>query len=168
MLARRVLLDPHAGLGERGSVILLCGGRRFGGFSASTSSEGLCGDSPSRRSRFALLRIAQRGRCNRLTICDTECVSYRYKFAQFLVGPTGHYSLGHEGPQRMEGAMTACFVLTARYRRLQLFHMEHVIGGQSGERSKVNRPIDLPTLNDSVSLRIFICDFARPVAGLFV
>ena len=63
-------------LGERGSI-LLCGGRRFGGLSAWTSSEGLCGDSPSRRSLFALLRIAQRGRCNRLTICDTECVGHK-------------------------------------------------------------------------------------------
>jgi len=63
-------------LGERGSI-LLCGGRRFGGLSAWTSSEGLCGDSPSRRSLFALLRMAQRGRCNRLTICDTECVGHK-------------------------------------------------------------------------------------------
>jgi hypothetical protein len=51
--------------------------RRFGGFTASTSSGGLCGCSPSTRSRFALLRIAQRGRCNRLTISDTECFGHK-------------------------------------------------------------------------------------------
>jgi hypothetical protein len=39
--ARPVLFDPHAGLGERGTMILFRGGRRFGGLLiASTSSEG--------------------------------------------------------------------------------------------------------------------------------
>jgi hypothetical protein len=61
--------------GGFGRTILLCGSGRFG---ASTSKcSGLCGGSPSRHSRFALLRIAQRGRCNRLTICDTECVGHK-------------------------------------------------------------------------------------------
>ena len=77
MLSRAVLPDRHGGLGERGGMILLCGGRRLGGFTVSTFSEGLCGGSPSSRSRIALLRIAQRGRCNRLTICDTECVGHK-------------------------------------------------------------------------------------------
>jgi len=51
--------------------------RRFGRFAASTSSEGLCGLNPSRRSRFALLRIAQRGRCNSSTSSDIECVGHK-------------------------------------------------------------------------------------------
>ena len=56
-------------------MTLLCGGRRLGGYASKYS--GLCGRSPSRHSRFALLRIAQRGRCNRSTICDTECVGHK-------------------------------------------------------------------------------------------
>ena len=73
----RVVVEAQgSALGERGSI-LLCGGRRFGGLSAWTSSERLCGGSPSRRSLFALLRIAQRGRCKRSTICATECVGHK-------------------------------------------------------------------------------------------
>ncbi len=71
------LLDGHAGLGERGSMIWPRRHRRFGGVIASPSSDGLCGLNPSRRSRFALLRIAQRGRCNSSTSCDTECVGHK-------------------------------------------------------------------------------------------
>ena len=76
------VLDVHLGSVHRsgasggfGGTILLCGSRRFGGFTSKCS--GLCGGSPFRHSRLALLRIAQRGRCNRLTICDTECVGHK-------------------------------------------------------------------------------------------
>jgi hypothetical protein len=60
-------------------MILLCGGRRFGGFTSKSSkcSEGLCGGNPSKRNRFALLRISEPWRCNRLAICDTECVGHK-------------------------------------------------------------------------------------------
>jgi hypothetical protein len=52
-------------------------GRRLGRLFASSSSDGLCGRMPSSRNRFALLRIAQRGRCNCSTSCDTECVGHK-------------------------------------------------------------------------------------------
>ena len=50
--------------------------RRFGG-SSSTCWGGLCGSSPSRRSRSALQRIAERWRCNRLAICEAEFVGHK-------------------------------------------------------------------------------------------
>ena len=43
----------------------------------TASSAGWCGRIPARHSRFALLRIAQRGRCNRSTISDTEYFGHK-------------------------------------------------------------------------------------------
>jgi hypothetical protein len=60
--------------GGFGGKILVCGGRRFDEFTSKCS--GLCGGNPSRRSRFALLRIADSWRCYRLAICDTEFVDH--------------------------------------------------------------------------------------------
>jgi len=63
--------------------------RRFCGVAASKSSDELCGLNPSKRSRLALLRIDQRGRCNSSTSSDIECV--------------GHKRLACEAPHRSNG-----------------------------------------------------------------
>jgi hypothetical protein len=79
---------------------LLCGSRRFG---ASTSKcSGLCGGIPSRQSLLALLRIAQRGRCNRLTICDTECVGHKVISSRSSSSVQRDIlGLGYGSPQRL-------------------------------------------------------------------
>jgi hypothetical protein len=95
--------------------------RRFGGFTVSTSSEGLCGCSPSRRSRFALLRIAQRGRCNRSTICDTECVGHK------VVSSRSSSSVQRDIAASVMEAPSATYRacrFASRLWRLRLFHME--------------------------------------------
>ena len=142
-------------------MILLCGRRRFGRFT-STSSEGLCGRNPFRRSRFALLRIDQRGRCNSLAICDIECVGHKVTSSRnsssvqrditaSVMKPPAHGGC-HDRMLRTNGAVSAIAAFP---------HGTNKIGDQSVECSKVNRPADLPTLHDSVSEGIFICDFAQ-------
>jgi hypothetical protein len=49
---------------------------RFGGLTSKCLGR-LGGNSPSRRSRIAFLRIAVRWRCNRLAICFAELVGQR-------------------------------------------------------------------------------------------
>ena len=58
----------------RRHCVISAGGRRIGGFPSEYS--GLCGGSPSRRSRSAFLSIAERRRCNRLAICEAEFVGH--------------------------------------------------------------------------------------------
>jgi hypothetical protein len=68
----------------------------------TSKCSGLCGGSPFRHSRLALLRIAQRGRCNRLTICDTECVGHKVISSRSSSSVQRDISgLGHGGPQRL-------------------------------------------------------------------
>jgi hypothetical protein len=52
------------------------GRSRFGGLTSKCLGR-LGGNSPSWRSRIAFLRIAERGRCNRLAICFAELVGHR-------------------------------------------------------------------------------------------
>ena len=107
-------------LGERGSI-LLCGGRRFGGLSAWTSSEGLCGCSPSRRSLFALLRMAQRGRRNRSPICDTECVGHKVMSSRSSSSVQRDIAASvMEAPSATDRACR----FASRLWRSDLFHME--------------------------------------------
>ena len=51
-------------------------GRRFGGLTSKCLGR-LRGNSPFWRSCSALRHIAERGRCNRLAICDTEFVGHK-------------------------------------------------------------------------------------------
>ena len=76
-------------------------GRRLGRLSTSSSSDGLCGRIPSSRSRFALLRIAQRGRCNRSISCDTECVGHKVVSSRSSSSVQRDIAASfHGGPQR--------------------------------------------------------------------
>jgi hypothetical protein len=100
--------------------------RRFGGFTASTSSEGLCGRIPSRRSRFALLRIAQRGRCIRLTISDTESFGHR------VASSRSSSSVQRDIAASVMEAPSATYRerrFESRLSQLQLFHMEPFAAG---------------------------------------
>ena len=63
--------------GGFGGTIWLFGARRFGRSTFTSKCSGLCGGSPFRRSRFALLRTSACERCNRLTISGTECVDHK-------------------------------------------------------------------------------------------
>ena len=54
----------------------MCRGRRFGGLTSKCLGR-LRGNSPFWRSCSALRHIAERGRCNRLAICDAEFVGHK-------------------------------------------------------------------------------------------
>lgn len=80
MIARKPHTEPRGryAIGDGRSVRSrrgFCVCRRFGRLTSKCS--GSCGRNPFRRSRFALLRIAQRGRCNLLAICDAEFVGHK-------------------------------------------------------------------------------------------
>ena len=110
--------------GGFGGMILFCGGRRIGGFTSKCLRR-LRGNRPSWRSRFALLRIVQRGRCNRLAICDTEFVGHKVissrsssSVQRDMVGPR------HGSPQRL---MPSPPIRAAACWRLHLFHSDAVL-----------------------------------------
>jgi hypothetical protein len=54
----------------------MCRGRRFGGLTSKCLGR-LRGNSPFWRSCSALRHIAERGRCNRLAICDAEFAGHK-------------------------------------------------------------------------------------------
>jgi hypothetical protein len=73
-------------------------GRRFGGLTSKCWG-GLCGSSPSWRSRSALLRIAERWRCNRLAICEAEFVGHKVTSSRSSSSVQRDMAdLGHGGP----------------------------------------------------------------------
>ncbi len=118
----------------------LCGralsGRRLGGFTASSSSDGLCDLNPSRRSRCALLRIAQRGRCNRSTGSDTECVGHKVNSSRSSSSVQRDIAASvMEAPQRY----ASCLQIRVATSAIAFFrHGKNIVGNRSAECSKVN------------------------------
>ena len=83
---------------QRHPCLISARGRRFGGLTSKCWG-GLCGSSPSWRSRSALLRIAERWRCNRLAICEAEFVGHKVTSSRSSSSvQRGMADLGHGGP----------------------------------------------------------------------
>jgi hypothetical protein len=88
----------------RRHCVISARGRGFGGLTSKCWG-GLCGSSPSWRSRSAFLRIAERWRGNRLAICEAEFVGHKVTSSRSSSSVQRDMAgLGHGGPA--PGAMT--------------------------------------------------------------
>ena len=84
---------------------------RFGGLTSKCLGR-LGGNSPSWRNRTAFPRIAERRRCNRLAICEAECVGHKVTSSRSSSSVQRDMAgLGHPAP----GAMPAdsCGIILA-------------------------------------------------------
>ena len=90
--------SPPQPVWQRHPCLISARGRRFGGLTSKCWG-GLCGSSPSWRSRSALLRIAERWRCNRLAICEAEFVGHKVTSSRSSSSVQRDMAdLGHGGP----------------------------------------------------------------------
>ena len=113
--------------------------RRFGG-SSSTCWGGLCGSSPSRRSRSALQRIAERWRCNRLAICEAEFV--------------GHKVTSSRSPRRSNGTWRTSVVAAPAPGAMPADSCGTILAITLPSRRRSSEPLPNQRAPDNLSMRV--------------